>query len=215
MATTTPKNTRTDIRWAVADAGKTAIVHPVDVDGELARIDDLISARHRYTEAIREMLPIARRAEMALEVERWMGLLADYETELELLEDERFEEIERLVDAGHVVYSSGALDNPAAEESRERWFAGRPTELRYDHLAAGDEGYWPVLGAVVDDIRVGDRISEEGDTHGEIVTHVDRSQWPWRLRYTNADGEQRAVGSMAKIFVDRWGTAARISPRVR
>ena len=84
--------------------------------------------------------------------------------------------------------------------------ADRPTALTYD-LAPGEQGYWPLIGGAVSDICVGDRISEAGDTHGEIVATVDRSLWPFRLRYTNTDGKARSVGSMAPVRVDRWTTS--------
>lgn len=94
----------------------------------------------------------------------------------------------------------------------------RPTETTYDHLSPGDEGYWPMIGAVPDDMLPGDRVHFTDDACGQIIAEVVTGSalrsWPCRIGYKDLDGKLWTVGRMAQGFrLDRWGTSSTLSTR--
>jgi hypothetical protein len=105
---------------------------------------------------------------------------------------------------------------PTAHQAPE--LADRPRELAYDRLTPGAWGYWPVLAAVPDDVRPGDRLhfagDELGDVVAEVLTGADCRGWPCRLSIVTADGRRYTIGRMAREFrLDRWARHASLSRR--
>lgn len=87
-----------------------------------------------------------------------------------------------------------------------------------DQLQPGDKGYWPVIGAIPDDIRPDDRLSFPDGTISFVKTVLgsDGKGWPVTMAWVDETGETMSIGRLNRtIHVDRYGTHATLAASVR
>lgn len=90
-----------------------------------------------------------------------------------------------------------------------------------DGLEAGEEGWWPVIGAVVLEVRVGDRVTTGKGTTGEEVAVIAevREGNAVQVRLTDTDGNRFTIGVgyhlTGNFQLDRPGTHATLGEYVR
>src|ERR1035437_8403206 len=88
-------------------------------------------------------------------------------------------------------------------------------------IQPGDEGWWPVWGACVNDIREGDMImlkpkGEEITEHviTRIASESGMAEAVW-LRFIDADGDDIRIGRMGAVAVIRKGIHNTLAESVR